>query len=111
MITYQNYLLLESNNKAALYKKYKDKIYIKKERQIGDFTVWIVDGDLIRDHVQEEFTNYSFHYRFSFIPKDEIWIDEQASSDESQFYIDRLLYQIKLIKNGMSYDKSYNLAD
>jgi hypothetical protein len=109
MITFRNYLLTES--KASLLKKDKSKVYVKKKEEIGKFMVWIVDGDFIRSNIEEEFTNFACHYQFSFIPKNEIWLDKQSSADESNFYIDRLLYQIRLIEGGMPYDKSYDLAE
>ena len=42
--------------------------YIEKIDQRGDLLVWIVDGSYIRGHIDEEFTNFGQHYRFTYIP-------------------------------------------
>ena len=56
--------------------------YIQKADEVGDLHVWVVDGSYIRGHVDEEFTNFGQHYRYSYIPKNELWIDREASPDE-----------------------------
>ena len=44
--------------------------YIKKVAQRGAISIWIVDGIYVRDHIDEEFSNYGQHYNFKFIPKE-----------------------------------------
>ena len=34
--------------------------------------VWVVDGAYIRNHIDEEFTNFGQHYSFPYIPKNEL---------------------------------------
>ena len=77
----------------------------------GGIEVWIVDGDLVRTKLEEEFTNFGQHYRFDCIPKDEFWIDEEAASDESKYYIKHLLVEYDLMSDGMEYDKAIVKAD
>jgi hypothetical protein len=67
--------------------------YIEKADQRGDFAVWIVDGSYIRGHIDEEFTNFGQHYRYSYIPTKECWIDKEAQHDERQFFIDHCGFQ------------------
>jgi len=87
------------------------KPYIKKYGKIAHFTIWTVDGQYIRKNIDEEFTNFGQHYRFSFIPKDEFWIDHEYGPGEDQFYIDHLLVENRLMASGMSYDKALMRAD
>jgi len=49
-----------------------EKPYLKRYTSISGFIVWIVDGKYIRENVDEEFTNCGAHYRFKFIPENEI---------------------------------------
>ena len=85
--------------------------YIRKIGQRGDITVWIVDGTYVRTHMDEEFTNYAQHYAFTFIPKNEFWLDKEAKEDEQQFFIDHLLVEYELMKKGVPYDDALEAAD
>jgi hypothetical protein len=85
--------------------------YIEKIDQRGDFLVWIVNGSYIRGHIDEEFTNFGQHYRFTYIPLKEFWIDKEAQHDERQFSIDHLLIEHNLMSKGIPYDKALPQAD
>ena len=52
--------------------------YLQKDDTRGDYQVWIVDGAYIRGHIDEEFTNFGQHYRFPYIPENELWLDREA---------------------------------
>jgi len=87
------------------------KPYIKKIDERGDLSVWIVDGSYIRTRIDEEFTNFGQHYRFKFIPKNELWIDQEASNNERRFFIDHLLIERRLMSEGKSYSHAIDKAD
>lgn len=65
--------------------------YVQQIGKRRDLKVWIVDGIYISGHIDEEFTNFGQHYRYSYIPKDELWIDRETKQDETQFFIDHPL--------------------
>jgi hypothetical protein len=77
--------------------------YLEKLEQLGKFTIWIVDGSYIRGHIDEEFTNFGQHYRYSYIPLNELWLDQEAAHDERRFFIDHLLVEHRLMAKGMPY--------
>ena len=85
--------------------------YIKKVDERGKLTLWIVDGSYIRGHIDEEFTNFGQHYRYPYIPLNELWIDHEAEHDETQFFVAHLLVEHQLMAKGMSYDKALVKAD
>ena len=85
--------------------------YIKKIGERGDLKIWIVDGALIREKTDEEFTNYGQHYRYSYIPKDELWLDQEASENERHFFVDHLLVEHRLMKAGKTYNDALYEAD
>jgi hypothetical protein len=87
------------------------KPYIKKFDEIGNITVWIVDGRYVRRAIDEEFTNFGQHYRFRFIPRNEFWIDKEYGPGEEQFFIDHLLVERRLMARGMTYDNALEKAD
>lgn len=85
--------------------------YLEKVGQRGPIAVWIVDGSYVRKNLDEEFTNFGQHYRFSFIPENEFWIDRETAQDEQQFFIDHLLIEHRLMKKGTPYVKALEIAD
>ena len=85
--------------------------YIEKIDQLGDLQVWVVDGTFIRSYIDEEFTNYGQHYRFTYIPANELWLDREAAEDEQQFFIDHLLVEHRLMSKGVPYEKALVEAD
>lgn len=85
--------------------------YIKKADRRGDLQIWIVDGKYIRGHLDEEFGNFGQHYRFKFIPKDELWIDREADQNERAFFIDHLLAEQRLMEKGLPYARALEKAD
>lgn len=87
------------------------KPYIKKLSKISNFTVWIVDGKYIRGNIDEEFTNAGQHYKYKFIPENELWIDEEGAPGEEKYYIDYLLAENRFMAKGMSYDEAVDKAN
>jgi hypothetical protein len=85
--------------------------YIEKIDEIGRLQVWRVDGAAIRGRIDEEFTNFGQHYRFPFIPENEFWIDHEKDPGETRFFIDHLLVEHRLMKEGKSYDEAIAAAD
>ena len=85
--------------------------YIKKIDERGDLKIWVVDGALIRQKTDEEFTNFGQHYRYSYIPKDELWLDQEASENERKYFIDHLLVEHRLMKAGKTYNEALYEAD
>lgn len=87
------------------------KPYLKLLRKVGKFSVWIVDGKHIREHLNGDFTNFGEHYRFHFIPVYEFWVDKEESPDEAEFFIHHLLVEWRLMRTGMEYDNALAYGD
>jgi len=85
--------------------------YIKKIDERGNLQVWVVDGSYIRGHIDEEFTNFGQHYSFLYIPKNELWIEQETKNDERRFFIDHLLVEHRLMGQGIPYNKALEEAD
>ena len=85
--------------------------YITIVEERGGLKIWIVDGSFIRGHIDEEFTNFGQHFRFPYIPVDELWLDQEAEHDERQFFIDHLLVEHRLMKAGRPYAEAIVEAD
>jgi len=85
--------------------------YIKKLETVEDFDVWEVDGEYIRNKVNREFTNFGQHYSFDFIPTKEFWIDKQHGADETDFFINHMIVEWNMMRNGSKYDDALTVAD
>lgn len=90
--------------------KEKD-IYLNKVDQRGPIEVWLVDGKKVRKDINEEFTNFGQHYHFNFIPENEFWLDNEASPNEQDFFIEHLLIEKKLMSLGISYSQALDKAN
>lgn len=77
--------------------------------QRDGYKIYVVDGNYIRTNVNEEFTNFGQHYRFPFIPVDEIWLDkEYGKGDEREPFEAHAIKEAEAMRNGMDYDKAYD---
>jgi len=85
--------------------------YVTRIEQRGELNIWVVDGSYVRGHIDEEFTNFGQHYRYSYIPKNEFWLDQEAEHDERRFFIEHLLVEHRLMEQGKSYAEALVEAD
>jgi len=84
---------------------------LEKISRRGKINIWLVDGSLVRKHLDPDFTNFGQHYRFSFIPELEFWLDKEAAPNERSFFIDHLLVEWRLMRDGLDYLKALDLAE
>lgn len=94
-----------------LISKEMNKPYIKKHSEISGFTIWIVDGKYIRDNIDIEFTNYGQNYMFKFIPKNEMWLDQERNPDEDKYYINSMLRMNKFLSQKISHREAIKQDD
>lgn len=73
--------------------------------------VWVVDGMCVRTAIDVEFTNFGQHYRFPFIPEQELWVDRESAPDEQEFFIVHLIAERKMMAGGASYEQALDVAD
>lgn len=88
----------------------RNKYHIKRIATLRDDSVWLVDGKRIRKDLNENFVKFGHNDRFPFIPKDELWIDEETDFREHHFYLDHLFAERTLIDFGMIQDKADDIA-
>lgn len=97
----------------AVAAKQFPRIEFKATVQVGDqsIQVWVVDGQYLRTFVDEEFTNFGQHYRFSYIPEFEFWLDREMEANESNYFIEHLKVEWSLMRAGKPYDEAIVDAD
>lgn len=73
--------------------------------------VWLVNGELVRDLLYTDFWGGGHHKVYPFIPKEEIWIDDDVPSGEREFIILHELHERNLmISKGMKYSLAHRNA-
>ena len=70
-------------------------------------SVWIVDGYKVRAGIFPDFGFSGNDLAYHFIPPKEIWIDGQASPEETEYSVVAELLQRKLILEGVPFDSAY----
>jgi hypothetical protein len=85
--------------------------YLRRVEQRGPVAVWLVDGAYVRKNIDEEFSNFGHHYSFSEIPKNEVWLDQEAVPDEQRFFAHHALVERELMAHGKDYDRAREQAN
>ena len=85
-------------------KEILEKIRVKKWSAYSDIiTVWRVDGKIVRDYFLIEYADGGHDKVYSFIPKNEVWIEEVLPDDEAKFILLHELHERYLMCNGKDY--------
>lgn len=93
--------------KEELINKVHKKLLRKYSKKIN---VWLVSGKLVRGTFFVEFTEGGHDKVYKFIPKNEIWIDNDLSLDEIPFVLLHELHERNLMSRGKGYDKAHRLS-
>jgi hypothetical protein len=69
--------------------------------------IWIVRGELVRDLFFLDFTEGGHDKVYSFVPENEVWIDDDLDVDERRFVILHELHERNLMSKGKNYDSAH----
>ena len=72
--------------------------------------VWFVKGRLVRSLFDVEFTEGGHDYVYEFVPRNEVWIDDDAHEEERGFILFHELHERNLMAQGMDYDSAHDEA-
>jgi hypothetical protein len=75
----------------------------------GD-AIWVVDGRAVRDRFDPNFTHGGHHWRYRFIPRRHIWIDDAVVERELEFTLAHEAHELALMRAGMKYDDAHDHA-
>jgi len=92
-------------NKGNILKSiYKNLI---KEYSKGKIKGWVVNGELVRDLFFLDFTEGGHDKVYSFIPNNQVWIDDDLNPSEIKFVLLHEIHERNLMSKGMNYDKAH----
>jgi hypothetical protein len=75
---------------------------------LAGFTVWIVDGAIVRDHLDVEFALGGHHGRYPFIPEDEVWLEDTGDLDDVMHNARHEVIEAELMRDlKMTYDEAH----
>ncbi len=72
--------------------------------------VWFVKGRLVRSVYDIEFTEGGHEHVYEYVPRGEVWIDDDIHENERGFVLFHELYERNLMANGMDYDTAHDRA-
>jgi hypothetical protein len=101
--------LIQEKEKLREYpEKLVDSIHKNLLKEYSkNLKVWIVDGEAVRGLFFLDFTQGGHHYVYPFIPKDEIWIDNDLHKDEIKLVLLHELHERRLMTKGIDYDTAH----
>jgi len=87
-----------------------DKIHKKILKKIGNLKIWLISGESVRDEFLIGFGGGGHDKVYHFIPKNEIWIDDDIPPSERKFIIIHELKERKLMSRGRKYHDAHFVA-
>lgn len=89
----------------------KKRIYLKLlKRAPNDLAIWLVDGSLVRSLFYVDFTEGGHDLVYDFVPKKEVWIDNDIFPKERKFVLLHEVYERYLMSQGFSYGDAHKKA-
>lgn len=70
-------------------------------------TVWEVDGSVVRDLHDIDWTEGGHDRVYDFVPANEVWIDDELNQHERPFVLIHELHERGLMGKGMDYEKAH----
>jgi hypothetical protein len=72
--------------------------------------IWIVDGKKVRNHFYTDFTEGGHEFIYKWIPKNEVWIDDDLEPQEINFVLLHEFHERNLMEKGMPYSDAHASA-
>jgi len=78
-------------------------IRLERIDRVDGIDVYRVDGHLIRNGIDVDFTNGHHHFSRPYVPLREVWLDREGRAPESRFWTQRQLFERELMAGGFTY--------
>lgn len=80
-----------------------DELYIKLLKKIGKLNIWLVNGKLVRDKYDVNFTAGGHDLVYNYIPDHEVWIDNKINVKGRPAVVLHEMYERKKMENRIPY--------
>lgn len=91
---------IQKMGRRELLAKIRKRLWVTYSRKVK---VWIVNGELVRTVCLIGFTEGGHDKIYSFIPRNEIWIDDDVGSKERKFILLHEMHERNLMREGWGY--------
>ncbi len=89
-----------------------EKVYQEQIGTIGDYEIWRVDGEYIRDNVNVDYVEGGNPGRYGFVPEGEIWLESEFSLvDLYATMIHEFVEVSHMVEDVWTYDKAHDKAN
>lgn len=105
------------------YSDAKQKVrekFLKKTKKIPEFTVKTennsgfliryVKGSIVRQYIDPKFLLGGHSLVYSYIPKNEIWLDDAQGEREFKYTLAHEMHEIEVTKEGTDYNSAHDFA-
>jgi len=96
--------------KLSKVRSIPDELKLEKIFDFSGINGYLVDGEMVRDTYYEDFTEGGHGYVYNWIPKDEVWIDDDVSEEERPDVILHEVYERERMINGEPYEEAHKAA-
>jgi hypothetical protein len=72
--------------------------------------IWVVNGEMVRDKLDTDFTEGGHGLVYNYIPNNEIWLDDQVQPSERKAILAHELHENIDMNKGLKYDKAHQRA-
>jgi hypothetical protein len=100
----QKILASREVKKEALQKIKKQKL---EKFSTEKFTIWLVDGELVRDIFMSGYAAGGHDLVYPWVPKGEVWIEEVLPEHEQKFILLHELHERFLMHGGRDYEHAH----
>lgn len=86
-------------------------IRVRRVGKLHGLTVWIVDGERLRNEVDVDYVCGGNSARYSYCPRTEIWLDQNLSpTDATATLLHEYVEYRLMVKKGLSYEDAHDRA-
>ena len=87
------------------------RVKLWKKLEKTKIKVFIVDGEAVRNQYSVDFTEGGHWLVYNFIPKGEIWIDDDIEPNERKYILGHEIYEMRAMKNlKIPYEQAHKMA-
>ena len=88
-----------------------DKVHCRLLETINNkISIWLVRGRLVRSVFDVNFTEGGHDLVYNYIPKNEVWLDNDVLAKERAYIILHELYERSLMEQGLAYSTAHRKA-
>ncbi len=100
----RNFLISEAKKNG-----FPPNFCMRTERK-GKLKIIHVDGRIVRKYLDPYFVSGGHEFVYSYVPKNEIWIDARNYKEEQSFVIAHELFERRLMAKGRDYHSAHDFA-